>query len=228
MSSELEAKNFLNQIKSEARADKVWQFFAKHKNLSKKLVIVFAIFLAGFFIFSLIHNSLQEKYSEILHQSLIDEEMGDFAKTQEALQEIADATFAPSGVKGLASLRYAGLLLRMGKKDEALKIYQETAFSVFYDDFVQETAGLLAAKLLINDVNKNSDKSMQDNVTEQVEKIVNNNKILKDLTLEQQAILMIKIDNKIKAREILEKIVKSEKAVQSLKSRAADLIKLTN
>ena len=80
MSSELEAKNFLNQVKSEARADKVWQFFAKHKNLSKKLAIAFVTFLVAYFIFSLVHGSLQEKYSQIFHQSLIEEELGNFEK----------------------------------------------------------------------------------------------------------------------------------------------------
>ncbi len=216
----------IKELKAEARSDAITNFFHRRKKIFYRISVAAIFFLLCFFVFSIIRNNLEEKYSKILHQSLISEELGEFEKAKENLAQIYNATFAPSGPKSLASMRYAGLLLVEGKKDEALKIYQEIAFSSSYDDFIQELSGILAAKILVNQINKTSDQELQNKTLAELNKIVKNNKILRPYTLEQLAIFYIKTQKNIEARKALEEIIKTPNIAQSLAIRASDLIKL--
>ncbi|HLD76705.1 MAG TPA: hypothetical protein VI861_01085 [Rickettsiales bacterium] len=226
MSNEIETKNFLNQIKNEARAEGILQFFEKHKKLLKRIAIYFTVFLFTYFIFSVINSSLQEKYSEIFHQAMIDEELGNAAKAQENLETIYKANFAPYGVKGLAGLRLAAIHLQKNDKEIALTIYKNIATNFLYNDFVQESAALTATKIIVIGFDQNSAEKNREKTKKEIEKLASGNSILRDAFYEQQAIFLIKIEQKEKARSFLEKIVKSEKATQSQKTRASNLIKL--
>ncbi len=228
MSNETETKNFIEEIKREARSDVVWRFFYKHKNLAKIAAISFLAILILYFIFAVSKGILQEKYSEIFHQSMIYEESKDLQKAKDGFVEIYEANFAPHGVKGLAALRLAALLVQENQNDKALEIYKNVAKNMFYNDFVQETSALVAVKMLVNDYDTKSDKKTQEKTVKEIANLAKGNKILRDSFREQQAIFMIKIGEKNKARNFLEEIVKSEVALKSQKERASSLINLTN
>jgi len=210
-----------------SKKDIVANFFAKYKKYFKILAILLVIFVIFSILFSIINNNLEEKYSKIFHQALIAEEIGDFENAKKNLLEIYSAKIAPSNIKSLAGFRYAGLLMLQGNKNEALKIYEEIAFNVFNDDFIQELSGLFAAKILVNDISQNSDEPTKNKTLSFVKKVVKNNKFLKNYTNEQLAIFYIKIDKKQDARKILEEIIKSKNSSKSLKDRALKMTQLT-
>ncbi len=217
---------FLKEIQKEERNDKVAKFFTKNRNLLKKLAIFLSILAIFLIIFNIVLNNLQEKYSAILHRSMIEEEIGNFEKSKELLEEIYNAKFAPSGVKSLAMLRYASLNLIQGKTEKALEIYEKIAFSSLNDNYIQEISGLLALKILTREINENSSAKYQEETLKKIKKIVKNSKILNLYSKEQLAIFYIKTNKNQEARKILQEIILSPKASETLKKRARDLIKL--
>ena len=114
MSSDI--KHILKQASSEIRNENIAKIFRKNKKI---LFVILSVAIASSIIFTaykINQKSQQEKYSEILHQSMIDQQLGDIEKAKKNLKEIYDSSSAPNGVKSLASLRYAGILLEKTKK----------------------------------------------------------------------------------------------------------------
>jgi hypothetical protein len=212
----------LRQIKEEARKDAIARFFSTYQGMIKRLAIVVAISLLLYGVYSLILNNLQAKYSKLLHESLIAEQLGDFEQVKEKLKKIHDAKFAPSNVKSLANLRYGSVLLIENDKENAIKIYEEVANSRTNDDYVRDLGALLASKILISNLNaKNEQKTLKN-----LKQFTSKSEVLRPYILEQMAIFYIKTKQISEAREILEEIVKTEKITQSLQLRALDLIKI--
>ncbi len=211
----------LKQIKEEERSDKISNFFKKNISTIKKLAIAAIIILILGVIFWIWQNHQEEKYSSILHKSLIEEELNNLDKAKQELQNIINAKLAPSGAKSVAHLRYAGFLLQENKYDKALKAYQEISNSVTYDDFIQDLANLLAIKILVNEQNLNPEENLG-----KIKKLVNKNKDLRPYALEQLAIYYINHNKKQEARRSLEEIIHDQKASKTLKLRVQELIKV--
>lgn len=212
----------LRQIKDEARKDAIARFFITYKGMIKRFAMVALISLILYGIYNLILSNLQAKYSKLLHESLIAEQLGDFDTVKEKLKIIHDAKFAPSNVQSLANLRYGSVLLIENDKENAIKIYKEIAASRTNDDYLRDLAALLASKILIADLNTENEQKTLKNLKNFVEK----SDVLKPYILEQMAVFYIKTKQNQEARKILEEIVKTEKISQSLQLRTLDLIKI--
>lgn len=214
--------NLINQAKDQARNENIKNFFGKNSKLLGRLTVITVLAGIIFLGANSLHNSRQAKYSEIFHQSLIDEQLGDSAKARENLQKIYDAKMAPNGVRSLASLRLAALYFNEGNKVEANKIYLEISECDSCDTYIRDLAGLLLVKNWMSDeqeVNK-------DDLSARVEKVENSNKTLKYYISEQRAFLEAEKGNYKKSYQILELIVKSSESPKVLKDRAADGIKI--
>ena len=217
-----EVTNLINQAKDQARKENLKNFFCQNgKTLSRLAIaaLVLAVVLLGLNSFQ---NSRQAKYSEIFHQSLISQQLGDEAKARAELQKIYDAKLAPSGVRSLASLRLAALYFNEGNRVEADKIYLEISECGSCDTYLRDLAGLLLVKSWMSDeaeVNK-------DDLAARVEKVENSNKTLKYHISEQRAFLEAVKGNYEKSNQILELIIKSPESSQALKDRAKDGIQI--
>jgi len=192
---------------------------------SKKIVFAFGmIFILllfwGSFLFY--RSFMQEKYSAILHESMVEQQMGNLEKSSSLLKQVYEARTAPSGVKSIAALRYAAFLIEEQKKDEALKIYFRLNGCVSCDKFVRNLAGLLAARLISTDEAKMNDPK----VLSQLIKIENSSEILRyHIAQERANIAFLKGDLK-NSYQIFEMIAKSSDIRQSLKSKAADQMQM--
>jgi hypothetical protein len=218
--------DLINQARSQARFDFLWQFFAKRRKFLKGTVISIVVLLIGWFAFDIYQKSAQEKYSEIFHQAMIDEERGNISKAQENLQKIYNAKFAPSGVKGLASMRYAGLLLAQNSNLEALKVYETVADNGRYDRYLRELAGLFASRIIEITTDAKSDKATQDKALKQINRYESYSKILRPYIAEQKGILEMKFGNLDKSYEIFAEIINDKENEQALKMRVSELIKI--
>jgi len=221
MSDNSEVMNLINQARIDARSDKLKRFFEKNKKHFSRLTIVFLVSLIGFFSYRAFQNSQQEKYSEILHQSLIYQQLGELDKAKENLEKIYNSS-APSGVKSLASLRLAAFLLDSNKQAEALEVYSSVNNCGSCDDYVRDLAGLLLVKLWAADTSEVA----KEDLLSRVEKIENRAKPLKLHIAEQRAMLEMQKNNLEKSYQIFELIVKSPEASQILKTRAQDGMKM--
>jgi len=218
--------NLFYQIKSHLSLAAIANFFAKHKKLVFTSFAGLIVALILWFIFDIYRKNAQEKYSEIFHQSLIDEEKGDISQARKNLQKIYEAKFTPSGVKGLASIRYAAFLFNENNRDEALKVYLEIAKNSRYDHYLRELSGLMASKILVININENSDKESKEKGLAQILNFEDKSKILHYYFSEQSAIFAMKIGDLEKSYKISEEIIKSQQSPQGLKTRAYDMIKL--
>jgi len=167
-------------------------------------------------------KSLQEKYSEILHQSMIDQQLGDVEKAKKNLKEIYDSSSAPSGVKSLASLRYAGILLEENNKSEAINVYAEVNKCRFCDNYIKELAGLLMVRTLMTE----EDAVSKNDLPEKILAVENNSKILRYYIAEQRGYLEMNKNNLEKSYQIFEMIAKNPEAREDLKNRASDAMKI--
>lgn len=222
MSENKEIFHLINQAKSEARSESIKRFFNKNSKTLSVLsvaVVVGAVAFAGFNIYQ---NSQEAKFSEIFHQSLIDQQLGDLAKAKEGLQKITDASSAPKGVKSLASLRFAALLLDEGKKAEAAAIYQKISECGGCDSYVKDLGGLLAIKVWLSDENE----VKKDDILARVEKIEAGSKELRYQISEQKAFLQIQKNDLAKAYEILDGVAKNPEVAQNIKARVTDGLKM--
>lgn len=217
-----EMLNLINQARSQARSEGLKNFFGKNAKALVRVavaILVVIILLVGF---SSFQKSREAKFSEILHKSLINQQIGEPEKAKENLKEIYDTKSAPSGVRALASLRYAAFLLEEGKKDEAAKIYLEVNDCGSCDDYLQELAGLLAVKTWMSD----EDELQKEDLAARIEKIENDSKTLRYQISEQRAFLEMQRNNLEKSYQIFEAIVKSPESGEALKSRASDGMKM--
>lgn len=213
-----EILNLINQARSQARSEGILNFLNNNKTLLTRLVLVLVVAIISFFGFTAYQKSSEEKYSAILHQSLVYQQVGDLAKAKENLKEIVEASSAPNGVKSLASLRYAAFLYEEGKKEEAQKIYLDVNNCGSCEDYVKDLAGLLAVKTWMTDENE----LQKPDLANRIEKIENKSETLRYHVAEQRAFLEMQKGNLEKANQIFEMIAKNPEVSQSLKARAVD------
>ena len=79
MSSDI--KHILKQANSEIRKENIAKIFRKNKKI---LFVILSVAISSSIIFTaykINQKSQQEKYSEILHQSMIDQQLGDIEKS---------------------------------------------------------------------------------------------------------------------------------------------------
>lgn len=222
MTEKNEINSLINQAKSEARSESLRNFLSKN---SKKIIVagVAVVVIALLFIaFSIYNKSQQEKYSTMMHQSLIDQQIGDVAKAKAGLKEIYESKMAPKGVKSFAAIRYAAFILEEGKVSEAIKIYQTVNECSSCDDYVRDLAGLLIVKLWIAD----SEEVKKEDLTSRIEKIENRSSVLKYYIAEQRAFLELQRNNLEKAYKIFDVIAQSPEGSQLVKERAANGLKM--
>jgi hypothetical protein len=213
-----EINNLINQAKDQARKEVLKNFFYKNsKFISRSLIAALAIVLAVL-AFNIVQNSRQAKYSEIFHQALIYQQLGDEVKTKAELQKIYDVKSAPSGVRSLASMRLAAIYFNEGNVKEANKIYAKISECRSCDKYISDLAGLLLVKNWMSDENEVN----KDDIIARVEKIENRNTVLKYYITEQRAFLEASKGNLEKSYQIFELISKSSEASQSLKEKAKD------
>ena len=220
MSSDI--KHILKQAHSETRNENIAKIFKKNKKI---LLVILAIAIASSLIFTaykINQRSQQEKYSEILHQSMIDQQLGDIEKAKQNLKKIYDSASAPSGVKSLASLRYAGILLEENKKNEAIDVYSKVNKCRFCDNYIKELAGLLMVRTLMND----EDVADKNDLSEKILAIENDSKILRYYIAEQRGYLEMTKNNLEKSYQIFEMISKNPEVREDLKNRASDAMKI--
>lgn len=216
----------LNKIKNEARLENFMNFFRKRKKIIKLVALVLAVLLVLFTIFDFYCKSEQKKYSAIFHQAMIDEEKGDAAASLQKLDAIYNARFAPSGVRALASLRYAGILTNGGNHVKALEIYTDIAKTARYDAYLRDLAALMAAKLIAINTDATQDKTKLEADLALLDRLESKAKLLKSYVSEQKAIFLLKTGDAKKAYESAKAVSENAEAAPSLKERASDLMKL--
>ena len=220
MSSDI--KHILKQAHSEIRSENIAKIFRKNKKI---LFVILGVAITSSIIFTaykINQKSQQEKYSEILHQSMIDQQLGDIEKAKKNLKEIYDSSSAPNGVKSLASLRYAGILLEENKKSEAINVYSEVNKCRFCDNYIKELAGLLMVRTLMTE----EEALTKIDLSEKILAVENNSKILRYYIAEQRAYLEMNKNNLEKSYQIFEMISKNPDVREDLKNRASDAMKI--
>ena len=220
MSSDI--KHILKQANSEIRNENIAKIFRKNKKI---LFVILGVAITSSIIFTaykINQKSQQEKYSEILHQSMIDQQLGDIEKAKKNLKEIYDSSSAPNGVKSLASLRYAGILLEENKKSEAINVYSEVNKCRFCDNYIKELAGLLMVRTLMTE----EEALTKIDLSEKILAVENNSKILRYYIAEQRGYLEMNKNNLEKSYQIFEMIAKNPEVREDLKNRASDAMKI--
>lgn len=223
-----DAINLINEARSQARADKVFNFIRANKKIAITVAVVILIALTAFFILSIVNKSLQKKYSENFHQALLLEDQNDYEQALKTYNEICQGSFVPAGVQSLSCLRFAGISYNLGKENEALEVYKKLANGSRYDDYVQELSALLATKIMAIAANDKTDKKVIANNLKQIQKFAKHSDFLQDLILEQEAIFLMNAGELEKSAKILEEILKSEKAEQTLKERVSSMMQVLN
>ena len=217
-----EANAIISQAKSEARNQNIKNFFTKNSKLIVLVAIVATVALIGHFAFQAYQKSQQAKYSEILHRSLLNQQIGNIAEAKANLREIYEAKSAPDGVRSLASLRYAALLLEEGNKEEAAKIYLEVSQCNSCDEYVRNLAGLLTVKTWMSD----EVELQKPDLSERIEKVETGLQLLRYYATEQRALLEMARNNLEKSYQIFELISKNPESSKNLKERAKDYLKM--
>ncbi len=217
-----EAMNLINQARAQSRSEGIRNFFAKNAKNIARLVIFAIVALIILFGFKSYQNSQEAKYSEILHKSLLNQQVGNIEEAKKDLKKIYDAKSAPSGVRSLASLRLAAILLEEGNKQDSAKIYLEVSGCGSCDAYIKDLGGLLAVRTWLSD----EAELNKDDLNTRIEKIENGGKVLRYHIAEQRAMLELHRNNLEKAYKIYEQIAKNPESSQVLKTRAADGLKM--
>lgn len=217
-----EMLNLINQARAQARNDGLKNFLVNNAKLLTRFALILVVVGISFFVYRSYERSNEAKFSEILHKSLINQQIGDIAKAKENLKEIYEAKSAPSGVKSLASLRYAAFFLEEGNKSEAAKVYLSVHECGSCDDYVRDLAGLLAVKVWVID----AEEMKKADLVSRIEKIENNSSILKYHVAEQLALLELQKGELEKSYQTFERIAKAPESAQAIKSRAEDGMKM--
>lgn len=217
-----EISQIINQAKSQARLENIFKFLGKN---SKILIYCAAAFLGVillFFAFSIYQKSAQEKYSAMLHQSLIYQQSGQMSEAKKELEKIVNSS-APNGVKSLASLRYAAFLLEEQKINEAKEVYTKLNQCYFCDDYIKDLSGLLLVRIMVLDKNETASP---EKLIEKISKIMNRSENLKNEVAEQLAFFQLFTNKFDQAYKTFEKISNDASATQAIKQRAEDGMKI--
>lgn len=211
-----EIKSLLAQAKSQVRFEKIKKFLVKKNTI--RGVIAAASLLVLWIVFVLVQNAREAKFSEILHQSLIEQQLGDLEKAKENLQKIYNVKSAPSGVWALASIRLGGFELMGSNEEKAAEVYGKVHSCFSCDSYLKDLAGLLMVKVWM----MNEEEVKKDDLSARIQKVENSAKALRYYVAEQRALLEMQKNNLEKAYEIFGLIAKSPEAAQSLKARCED------
>ena len=217
-----EIVELINKAKAEVKRDAFLSFFRKNSRIALKVSLVVVTATIVWIGFATYKKANQEKFAEIFHRSLVDQQTGEIEKSKEKLKKIAEDKSAPSGIKSLASMRYAAFLLEENKKSEAVKIYLEVADCGSCEDYIRDLAKLLAVKVWMSD----ESELQKADLNERIKKLEDSAKILKENIAEQRAFLAIQKNNLEEAYKIFVEIEKNSEKQSSLKLRAADGIKM--
>jgi hypothetical protein len=216
MSNEL--NEVINGAKSQARSEKIRKFFDENAKILKIFGVALGAFAVASLVFAIVYNSREAKFSAVLHQSLVYQQLNDIAKAEESLKQIYDAKLVPGGVRSLAMIRYAAFLLDKSDYEGAVKVYQELNQCRSCDQYVRELSGLLIAKIW----SSNQTEIEKEDVAQKIEKIEGNSKILRFQIAEQRALLELQKNNFKKSYQIFEMIEKNSESSPELKIRARD------
>ena len=212
----------VSQAKSEARSECFKKFLVKNSKILLLAAAATLVLVIAFTVFRFYQKTQEAKFSELLHQVLIDQQLGNVDKAKEVLKQIDEARSVPNGVKSLASLRYASMLLDENKKEEAAAIYEKISQCSGCDSYVKDLGGLLAVKTWLSDENE----IQKDNLLARIEKIESKSKELKYQISEQKALLHLQKNDLAKAYEILIAIENNPEASQNVKARVSESLKI--
>ncbi len=218
----VEINEIIASARDEARNEAILHKFRKYKKQITTLSIVFAAALIVYLIYLFFAKENQLEYSKMLHQAIIHQQVGDQKKYENSLRDIIEAKLAPSGVKSIASLRYAAILLSANKSDDAIKIYQEVSSCRSCNDYVREYAKLLLVKVMATDVKKDDELLLA------ISEAESDSIILKYYLTEQRALYYLKKKDFAKSKEAFELISKASDAPDALKLRAQNLLESLN
>lgn len=217
-----EIMNLINQAKLQARSENIAKFISRNGKNILRFAIALVFVAIALALFNSYQKFNQEKFSTILHQSLINQQIGEVEKAKADLKKIVDSGSAPSGVKSLASLRYAAFLLEEGNKAEAVKLYLDVNNCRSCDNYIRDLAGLLAVKTWMSD----EEEIRKSDLEERIKKIEDHAKILHHHIAEQRALLELQKNNLEKSYQIFEQIAAAKEVSQPLKARAEDGMKM--
>jgi hypothetical protein len=217
-----EAMNLINQARAQSRSESIRNFLAKNGKNIARLVIFAIVALIVLFGFKSYQNSQEAKYSEILHKSLLNQQVGNIEEAKKDLKQIYNAKSAPSGVRSLALLRFAAILSEEGNKQDSAKIYLEVSDCGSCDAYIKDLGGLLLVRTWLSD----EAEFNKDDLSARIEKIENGGKVLRYHIAEQRAMLELQRNNLEKAYKIYEQISKNPESSQVLKARAVDGLKM--
>ncbi len=212
----------INKAKAQVRRDNLLSFLGKNSKVAFRVILIVAMAGIMWVGFSVYKKANKEKFVEIFHLSLVDQQTGELEKAKEKLKKIAEDNSAPSGIKSLASLRYAAFLLEENKKSEAVKIYLEVANCRSCEDYARDLAKLLAVKVWMSD----ESELQKADLNERIKKLEDSAKILKGNIAEQRAFLEMKKNNLEEAHKIFVEIKKISEKQPNLQARAVDGIKM--
>lgn len=220
--------SLLQEVKEEARKDKITKFFINNKNLITAVISAMFLFLVIYFIYEYNYSKKEEKFSKMYQDAIILEKSNDTNNSIAILEKIYNSKSAPKDIKAISSLRLAAAYLSRQQNDLALEIYETIAFGSGYDQYLRELSSVLLSKLIILNVDKNAEKERSRTALIRIKKLINKSEIFKSQLQEQLAILYIKINEKDNARKMLEKIRINPNILDSQKSRILDLIKIAS
>jgi hypothetical protein len=217
-----EMLNLINQAKAQAKRDAFFSLIGKNSKIVVRILLVLIAVGVVAIGVGAYKKANQEKFSEIFHRALIDQQAGESEKSIKAFKEIVESSSAPNGIKALAGLRYGAILLNENKTSEALKIYEEIADCRSCDDYVSDLAKLLIARIWLSD----NEEVKKEDLASRIKKLEQSASVLKYQIAEQRAFLEMQKGNKEEAKKIFSEIEKGAEKQPALKSRAADGIKM--
>lgn len=220
--SEGEINQIIHQVKSETRNENFRKFFTKNSKILITCCCVVVVCAIGFFIFNSYQESQEKKFSAMLQQSVIFEQDHELDKAKQSLQDIINAGSAPSNIKALAGLRYAGLLLNEANSTEAITAYQAVNQCQACDPYFKDLAGLLMVKIWMSD----SNELQKPDLLQRIEKIEQSNQFLRNEITEQKAILAMQKDDLATAYQIFESLSKNPEMDKEVKGRASEALKI--
>ncbi len=222
MSSHNEMLHIINQARADAKREGLKKVFQKHSKTIAAFVIVVVIGLIVWSILNFYQKLQEEKFSAMLHQSILYQQSGEVSNAKLELEKIMQASSAPNNIKAFASLRYAAFLLSENKKQEAVEVYQKVGMCGSCDDYVKDFANLLLVKFWVAD----EQEFAKEDLSLRIEKIEEHSTVLKYYIAEQRALLELQKHNLEKSYQIYESIIKNSAESAALKSRAEDGLKM--
>lgn len=212
-------KQMMNEINSSIRKQNLVDIYQKNRKLINITLALLAIFAVVFLTVSIYQNKQAEKFSKILHQSMIDYQMKKFDDAQQKLSEIYNSKSAPKGLKTLAGLRLSAMYLNNNSKEgveKATKIYEEINSCRSCPGYAKDLTGLLLVKFwLVNEDFFNDEK-----IIKEINKIADKSQFFKYEVFYEQAFFEVREGNLEKAYNKFELIAKSPESSEEMKEEA--------